>query len=171
MIRIALLLLLALSLAACQSTRSGAVAKGTRMNIRTTAYTAAEPGGCRAATGERLHFGGDSNTYSAASDWSWMPLGTRFRMLENNRVYVIEDYGSALVGRQTVDLFMPSGAAMRAWGCKNVPIEILEWGSPAMSLKLLQPRQKNAHVRTMVAALERRGVKAPEGPMVALVRQ
>lgn len=163
----ALLLLAAVAFSACQTTRTAAVGKGKRMTIRTTAYTAAEPGGAHAATGERLHFGGDSNTYSAASDWSWMPLGTRFKILENGRTCVIEDYGSALVGKQTVDLFMPSGSAMRAWGCKNVEIEILEWGSPAMSLKLLQPRQKNDHVRTMVAALEKRGVKAPEAPLLA----
>jgi 3D (Asp-Asp-Asp) domain-containing protein len=165
--RIALLLLAAAALSACQTSRTAAVGKGKRMTIRTTAYTAAEPGGAHAATGERLHFGGDSNTYSAASDWSWMPLGTRFKILENGRTCVIEDYGSALVGRKTVDLFMPNGSAMRQWGCKNVEIEILEWGSPAMSLKLLQPRQKNTHVRTMVAELEKRGVKAPQGPLIA----
>lgn len=137
------------------------------MTVRTTAYTACEPGGANGATGERLHFGGATNTYSAASDWSWMPLGTRFKMIENGRTYVIEDYGSALVGRQTVDLFMPNRAAMRAWGCRNVEIEILEWGSPAMSLKLLQPRQRHSHVRTMVAELEKKGVKPPQGPLIA----
>jgi hypothetical protein len=83
-----------------------------------------------------------------------MPLGTRFKMLQSGRTYVIEDYGSALVGRKTIDLFMPNGKAMREWGCRNVEIEILEWGSSAMSLKLLQPRQKNSLVRTMVAGLE-----------------
>jgi len=138
-------------LAGCASSDSNKAA-GRRVTIRTSAYTAYEPGGAYNACGERLHFGGD--TYSAAADWSWMPLGTRFRMLENGRTYVIEDYGSALVGRNTVDLFMPSRADMRAWGVRNVEIELLEWGSPAMSLKLLEPRQKFAPVREMVAGLQ-----------------
>jgi 3D (Asp-Asp-Asp) domain-containing protein len=161
MLRYLLLLFCAAVLAGCATAPTAA--KGKRMTIRTTAYTAAEPGGAHAATGERLHFGGDS--YSAASDWSWMPLGTRFRMLANKRIFVIEDYGSALVGRQTVDLFMPNRASMRSWGVRQVEIEILEWGSPAMSLKMLEPRQKNAHVRTMVMALHKKGVKAP--PLLA----
>jgi 3D (Asp-Asp-Asp) domain-containing protein len=166
MIRLILLLLCALTITGCATSRPGAVAHGKRMTVRTTAYTAYEPGGSRAANGERLHFGGE--TYSAASDWSWMPLGTRFKMLQNGRTYVIEDYGSALVGRQTVDLFMPSNAAMRQWGCRHVEIEILEWGSAAMSLKLLEPRKKHAHVRTMVASLHRKGVKKPPaGPLLA----
>ena len=124
------------------------------MTVRTTAYTAAEPGGAHSACGELLHFGGTSNTYSAAADWSWMPLGTRFQMPATGRTYVVEDYGSALVGRKTIDLFMPSRSEMNSWGVRNVDIEILEWGSTAMSLRLLEPRQRNEHVRRMVAAMQ-----------------
>ncbi len=75
-----------------------------------------------------MRFGGDVD--SSAADWSWMPLGTRFTML-NGRKYVIEDYGSALVGRKTIDLYMPSRAMMNRWGVRHVEIEILEWGSEA----------------------------------------
>jgi 3D (Asp-Asp-Asp) domain-containing protein len=129
--------------------------KGEHMLVRTTAYTPNEKGGggyCNAC-GQRLHFGGD--TYSAAADWAWLPLGTRFRMAETGRTYVIEDYGSALVGKKTIDLYMPTRADMRSWGARNVNIEILEWGSPVMSLRLLVPRQKAGYVRTMVAGLRR----------------
>jgi 3D (Asp-Asp-Asp) domain-containing protein len=126
-----------------------------RMTVRTTAYTHTEPGGISNAIGGRLRFGGD--IYSAASDWSWMPLGTRFRMPCTGRTYVIEDYGSALVGRKTVDLYMPTRKMMRNWGMRHVEIEILEWGSPAMSLKMLEPRQRHKHVRMMVAGLRRDG--------------
>lgn len=129
--------------------------KGEHMVVRTTAYTPREKGGggyCNAC-GQRLRFGGD--TYSAAADWAWMPLGTRFRMQETGRTYVIEDYGSALVGKQTIDLYMPTRAAMRAWGARYVNIEILEWGSTIMSLKMLEPRQKAPYIRTMVAGLRR----------------
>jgi len=126
------------------------------MTVRTTAYTHSEPGGSKNAIGGRLRFGGAQ--HSAASDWSWLPLGTRFKMLSNGREYVIEDYGSALVGRQTVDLYFPSRASMKAWGTRQEEIEILEWGSEAMSLKLLAPRTRNGHVSKMVAALRSQGV-------------
>jgi 3D (Asp-Asp-Asp) domain-containing protein len=134
-----------------------AVATGQTMTVRTTAYTHTEPGGRNNAIGTRLRFGG--TTYSAASDWSWMPLGTRFYMPCTGRTYVIEDYGSALVGRKTIDLYMPSRNLMNKWGLRHVDIEILEWGSRTMSLKLLVPRLQRGywHVRTMVAELRKQG--------------
>jgi len=123
------------------------------MKVRTTAYTHTEPGGIKNAIGTRLRFGG--TWYSAASDWSWMPLGTRFYMPCTGRTYVIEDYGSALVGRKTVDLYMPTRKMMNRWGMRYVDIEIIEWGSRAMSLKVLNPRQRHSHVRVMVASLRK----------------
>ena len=128
-----------------------------KMKVRTTAYTHTEPGGIKNGIGGRLRF--KSPVRSAAADWSWMPLGTRFRMAGNPQQYVIEDYGSALVNRQTIDLYMPTRRMMNAWGVKFVDIEILEWGSKAMSLKLLEGRQRKKHVRTMVAQLRSQGVK------------
>lgn len=151
--KFALPLLLALLMVGCASKKKTAAKSGQRMTVRTTAYTHTEAGGANNAIGSRLRFGGD--TYSAASDWSWLPLGTRFRMVENGRNYVIEDYGSALVGRQTIDLYKPSMSAVRAWGVRNVEIEILEWGSKAMSLKLLKPRAKREYIQTMVAELQK----------------
>ncbi len=128
------------------------------MTVRTTAYTHTEPGGSVNGIGGRLRF--KSDVRSAAADWSWLPLGTRFRIAGNKQEYVIEDYGSALVGRQTIDMYMPTRKMMRAWGVKHVEIEILEWGSKTMSLKLLQDRQRKKHVRTMVASLRSQGVMA-----------
>jgi 3D (Asp-Asp-Asp) domain-containing protein len=142
------------------------------MSVRTTAYTHTEPGGSNNAIGTRLHYGGSE--YSAASDWSWMPLGTRFRMLETGRTYVIEDYGSALVGRKTIDLYMPTRAQMRSWGVRQVQIDILTWGSKAMSLKLLAPRARHEHVARMCAQLRKDGVqpimqaKKEDGPLKSI---
>ena len=144
-------LMLAVFMVGCASSKTTAARK--HMTVRTTAYTHTEAGGATNAIGSRLRFGGD--VYSAAADWSWLPLGTRFRMPENNRTYVIEDYGSALVGRQTIDLYMPSMGAVRKWGVRNVDIEILEWGSKEMSLKLLQPRATRNYIQTMVAELQK----------------
>jgi 3D (Asp-Asp-Asp) domain-containing protein len=127
------------------------VAAGQQLSVRTTAYSPNEPGSNRSAVDTNLTYGG--KVYSAASDWSWLPLGTVFRMKETGRVYRIEDYGSALVGRQTIDLYMPTDRLMNSWGVKQVDIEILEFGSFEKSLALLQTRMGNSHVRKMVAAL------------------
>lgn len=121
------------------------------MCIRTTSYTHSEPGGGKSAIGTRLRFGGEVS--SAAADWSWLPLGTRFRVQETGRIYVVEDYGSGLVAKRTVDLYMPSDSAMRAWGVRWVNVEILEWGSPAMSRMLLERRKDAKPVRQMLAAM------------------
>ena len=157
-----LLLLAALALAGCATSSSehtaehpGRVLK--RMTVRTTAYTHTEAGGSNNAVGTRLRFGG--GVYSAASDWSWLPLGTIFRMKETGRIYVIEDYGSALVNRKTIDLYMPTRSAMNDWGVRHVEIEILDLGSKTMSLKMLEPRCRNRHVAVMVAQLREQGVK------------
>jgi 3D (Asp-Asp-Asp) domain-containing protein len=153
-------------LAACatgdakKSARVGKASVGKHMTVRTTAYTQTEPGGSNSALGTRLRYGGKE--FSAASDWSWMPLGTRFKMIDSGRVYVIEDYGSALVGRQTVDLYVRTRSEMNQWGVRNVEIEILEWGSKAMSLKLLTPRSHNDHVARMCSQLRSQGVQ-PSG--------
>jgi hypothetical protein len=84
-----------------------------------------------------------------------MPLGTRFRIQETGRVYVVEDYGSGLVGKQTVDLYMPNESMMRSWGVRWVTLEVLEWGSPAMSRMLLERRRDARPVRQMLSAMER----------------
>lgn len=123
------------------------------MHVRSTAYTHTEPGGSNNAIGSRLRFGSDVS--SASADWSWLPVGTRFRVEETGRHYVVEDYGSGLVGKRTIDLYMPNMAMMRAWGVRNVHIEILEWGSRPMSKMLLERRKGGETVRKMLSAMER----------------
>ena len=133
---------------------------GDRLKVRTTAYTQTEPGGWANGIGGRLRY--NMTNSSAASDWSWLPVGTRFRMLSTGRNYVIEDYGSALVGRRTIDLFCPSRSLMRQWGMRHVEIEILEWGSARRSLEVLGDRRRNPHVRKMVASLAQQSSGYPE---------
>jgi 3D (Asp-Asp-Asp) domain-containing protein len=122
-------------------------------NVRTTAYTHSEGSGCHNAIGCRLS---GSKVMSAASDWSRYPLGTRFRIASTNEEYIIDDYGWALVGTNTIDLYKPSRLEMRRWGVRHVDIDILEWGSDEQSLKVLAPRCKHRQVRQMVAALEKK---------------
>ncbi len=121
-------------------------------NVRTTAYTHTEKGGSRNAIGRRLS---GSNVISAASDWSRFPLGTRFQIVGTSERYVIDDYGGALVGTNTIDLYKTSRAAMRRWGVRRVDIDILEWGSKERSLKVLAPRRKHRIIRRMIADLEK----------------
>jgi len=120
--------------------------------VRTTAYCQDEadhiPYGNLSAAGNVLKYG---DIRSAAADWSKYPVGTRFRIIsEPGVIYQVDDYGSALVGSDTIDLYRPTMGAMDSWGVRNVDIEIIEWGSFEDSLRLMEGRTKYRHVRRMV---------------------
>lgn len=127
-------------------------------HVRTTAYTQTEPGGSNSACGHPLRC---QQIHSAASDWSRYPVGTRFQIISTGELCEIDDYGSALVGTDTIDLYKNSRRGMNAWGVRNVEIKILQWGSPRRSLEILSPRMRNAHVARMVAALRRQTQGVP----------
>ena len=91
---------------------------------------------------------------SAAADWSRWPAGTVFRLLSTGQVYKIDDYGWALAGRNTIDLYMPTRSAMNSWGAREERIQILRWGDPNESLRLLQAHQGYRHIRRMVLELQ-----------------
>ena len=119
--------------------------------VRTTAYTHTEKGGRRSAIGTRLS---GKNVQSAAADWSHFPLGTKFRIIDTNEVFQIDDYGTALVGTDTIDLYKTSRLAMRKWGVRHVDIDILQWGSEQQSLQVLAPRARHRTCRRMIFALQ-----------------
>ncbi len=131
---------------------------GSTARVRTTAYAACE-GSSRNAIGGRLSY---AAVKSAASDWSRFPLGTKFKIVSTGDVYQIDDYGSALVGTNTIDLFKPSRGSMRSWGVKHVDIQILEWGNREKSLQVLAPRAGIRHVRPMVASLRQQTKARPD---------
>jgi 3D (Asp-Asp-Asp) domain-containing protein len=91
---------------------------------------------------------------SAAADWSRWPAGTVFRLISTGQVYRVDDYGWALAGRNTIDLYMPSRSAMNSWGARPENIQILQWGDPNESLRLLQGHQGYRHIRRMVLELQ-----------------
>ena len=122
-------------------------------HVRTTAYTRGEAGGRRNAIGKSLSA---KHCLSAASDWSRFPLGTRFRIVGTNDQYVIDDYGTALIGTNTIDLYKPSRLEMKRWGVRHVDIDILQWGSEDESLKVLGPRAKHRYVHQMIVALNKK---------------
>ncbi len=129
-----------------------------QMRVRTTAYTHDESDhivyGVKNAVGTNLKFG---NVRSAAADWSRFPVGTKFRIAgQPDVVYEVDDYGSALVGTGTIDLYKPSQSMMNQWGVRHVDIEVIKWGSYARSMQLMRDRTKWKHVRAMMAGIEAR---------------
>lgn len=136
---------------ATKPTQSITTSAAKHMYVRTTAYHHSEPGGRVTAVGGYLR-----PVHSAAADWSWLPAGTKFRIVETGDEYVVEDYGRALIGKYTIDLYKSTREAMNAWGVRYVHIDITEMGSYPVSLAVLTPRQKYAHVRAMVAGLKKR---------------
>src|SRR6267378_3576192 len=126
---------------------------GRMPNVRTTAYTRIEKGGRRNALGKYLS---GRQVMSAASDWSRFPLGTRFRICSTREEFIIDDYGTALVGTSTIDLYKPTKLEMKRWGARNVDIDILQWGSEEKSLQVLSPRAKHAQVQKMIVSLRKK---------------
>ena len=90
---------------------------------------------------------------SAAADWSRWPMGTTFRLLSTGQIYRVDDYGWALAGRNTIDLYMATQAEMNAWGAREEPIQILKWGDSEESLRFLERHQDYKHIRRMVLEL------------------
>lgn len=97
---------------------------------------------------------------SAAADWSRWPMGTTFRLLSTGQMYRVEDYGWALSGRNTIDLYMSNQRDMNTWGARQEPIQILHWGDPEQSLQVLQSHTEHKHIKRMVLELEGRDQEA-----------
>ncbi len=157
-LRLILVGALALLSASCATQNTGPKivmlgAHGQRISkVRTTAYTHTEAGGRRNAIGTKLS---GRDVMSAAADWSRWPLGTKFRIVATDEIFEIDDYGSALIGTGTIDLYKTNRLAMRQWGVRAVDIEVLEWGSRDRSLEVLAPRKRNRKVQAMIVALSR----------------
>ena len=126
--------------------------------LRATAYShmEKEPGapGRKNAAGTTLKYG---TTRSAAADWSRLPLGTKFKTPSCPGItFVIDDYGSALTGTNTIDFFFPSLRKMNKWGTRKVTIQIIQMGSYERSARLLKGRLHAAHCRKMYYAIMRK---------------
>lgn len=135
--------------------------------VRTTAYTCSEADhikyGSKNAAGTNLRF--SDKVRSAAADWSFYPVGTVFRIKGMPQLYVIDDYGSALTGTGTIDMYKPSRTMMNQWGRRNVEISVVQWGSFERSAEILKGRTKHEHCRQMLANITR---QRPDLKSVAL---
>ena len=76
---------------------------------------------------------------------------------------MIDDYGTALIGSNTIDLYKTSRLEMRRWGVRHVDIDILQWGSSEQSLRVLAPRKKHRQVQQMIVALQKKSFVRPSG--------
>ena len=133
------------------------IARNSVQRVRTTAYTHSEADhlrhGHRTALGTTLKSG---RITSAAADWSRWPAGSMFRIRETGQIFVVDDYGRALAGTNTIDLYKTSRSAMNRWGVRQVTIENLRWGDVDRSLAILRQRTKYKHVRRMIDQIEDR---------------
>ncbi len=122
------------------------------MEVRATAYTHTEPDhityGRLSAYGSYLRTG--EAYHSAAADWSFMPVGSVFRIKGYGpTIFVVDDYGSALTGKDTVDLYFETQAEMNQWGARKVEIEILRIGDFRKSYLILRERARWPHCYVM----------------------
>lgn len=125
--------------------------------IRTTAYTDSESDhivyGNSNATGTPLRY--TNRVRSAAADWSFYPVGTVFRISGLPYLYVVDDYGSALAGNATVDIYEPTKDLMNVWGSRQVEMTVVQWGSFTRSAEILSQRTSYGHCRQMLANIVR----------------
>jgi 3D (Asp-Asp-Asp) domain-containing protein len=125
--------------------------------VRTTSYSHMEgeigaPGRMNAA-GTILKYG---QVRSAAADWSKYPVGTTFKIKGLPYTYVVDDYGSSLVGTNTIDIFHPSLSSMRRWATRPAEITVVHWGSWERTANLLKGRCRHSHCAQMYAGVQRK---------------
>jgi 3D (Asp-Asp-Asp) domain-containing protein len=152
------------------------IARTQFQRVRTTAYTDTEGDHVQYSNHNALGTCLQSGAiHSAAADWSRWPAGTTFRVVETGEIYQVDDYGWALAGTNTIDLYKPSRAMMNAWGVRRVTIENLQWGDPGRSLAVLRPRARYRHIERMVREIKERYAElsrpAPTSSAPAIVVQ
>ena len=145
------------NLASAKVYKGGHVDNATYYKVKTTAYSHVEADSLKYgrgnAAGGTLKYG---MVRSAAADWSVFPLGTVFKIDGLPYIYQVDDYGSALVGTKTIDLYKPNFDGIKDWGARNVKIKVLKWGSYTRSMDVLKDRTKHAHVRAMINGIQRK---------------
>jgi len=121
--------------------------------VRTTAYSHMEmevgAPWKKNAVGTYLKYG---QVRSAAADWSRYPVGTKFKIKGLPHTYVVDDYGSALVGTNTIDIYHPTLRSMNRWGTRQAEITVIQWGSLERTVNILKGRRGYKHTRKMYYA-------------------
>lgn len=91
--------------------------------------------------------------YSAASDWSWLPVDTIFEM--NGRRYIIDDTEGKLIRSRILALYIPniSRQDMSKVGYSYGSIKILQWGNYEKSYKILKAVQNDSRFEEFFAKI------------------
>lgn len=127
----------------------------TYQKIYVSSYTgaASDPNGeAVTARGTRYRSGTVS---SASADWSRWPVGTVFRVLATGRVYEVDDFTENVVGRNEMLLYRSARSNLPSSGRQYVTIEILEWGSPRMSAKILEQSKSSTAKKILMNLVAR----------------
>jgi hypothetical protein len=66
----------------------------------------------------------------------------------------VDDYGFALSGVNTIDLYKPSKKTMREWGVRRVTIEVLKWGDPWASYRKMVRVRSYRHIKRMMTEIK-----------------
>ena len=66
---------------------------------------------------------------------------------------MVDDYGKALVGTRTIDIYFLTKERMNHWGVRWLDIEVLEFGSFHESRKILAARANHPHCLEMLASM------------------
>lgn len=126
--------------------------------VRTTSYSHQEnevgAPGRKNCIGGILKYGPEVR--SAAADWSVYPVGTKFRVAGLPQIFIVDDYGSALAGTNTIDIYHPTLSLMRKWATKKAEITIIQFGDYDRSLRILSKRKKYHHCNKMYVNLKKR---------------
>ncbi|MDB4652917.1 3D domain-containing protein [Akkermansiaceae bacterium] len=121
--------------------------------VRTTSYSHEEnevgAPWRKNAIGTYLKYG---SVRSAAADWSRYPVGTKFKIKGLPHTYIVDDYGSSLVGTNTIDIYHPNLSSMRRWGTRPAQISVIQWGDWDRTINILAGRTKYPHTRKMYYA-------------------
>jgi hypothetical protein len=73
-----------------------------------------------------------------------------FRIRATGEIYEVDDYGFALSGVNTIDLYKPTRRQMKEWGVRRVTIEIIKWGDPWKSYRKMIRVRTYRHIRRMM---------------------
>jgi hypothetical protein len=77
-----------------------------------------------------------------------------FRIRATGEIYEVDDYGFALAGRNTIDLYKRNKREMNEWGVRRVTIEILKWGDPWASYRKMVRVRTYRHIRRMMKEIK-----------------
>ncbi len=81
--------------------------------------------------------------YSAASDWSWMPVDTIFEV--KGQKFIIDTYSTNLIDTKAIHLYVTqtNNPNLNSAYLDYNTIKILKWGGYEKSVKLLKAYQDN----------------------------